>query len=103
MHEGGFLMAAFLIARVNILDMNKYKQYLNVSPKIIEKYGGKYIARAGETVTLEGPEETRRVVIIEFPSLQRAKEFYNSIEYQEAKNLRNDAAIGELLVVDGIQ
>jgi len=96
-------MAAFLIARVNILDMNKYKQYLNVSPKIIKKFGGKYIARAGETVTLEGPEETRRVVIIEFPSLQRAKEFYSSIEYQEAKNLRNDAAIGELLVVDGIQ
>jgi uncharacterized protein (DUF1330 family) len=96
-------MAVYLIARVKITDMNKYKQYLNVSPKVIEKYGGKYIARAGEKVTLEGPEETRRIVIIEFPSLERAKEFYNSIEYQEAKRLRKDAAIGELVVVDGVQ
>lgn len=96
-------MAAYLVVRVNVTDWDKYKQYLNVTPAIIEKFGGKGIARAGETLTLEGPEETRRIVLIEFPSLEKAKEFYNSFEYQEARKLRQDAAIGEMIAVDGIK
>jgi uncharacterized protein (DUF1330 family) len=94
-------MAAYLIVRVEVTDLNKYKEYLAVAPGVIEKYGGKYIARAGEIITLEGPEETRRIVIVEFASIEKAKEFYNSIEYQEARKLRKDAAIGELVIADG--
>jgi uncharacterized protein (DUF1330 family) len=70
---------------------------------VVKKFEGKYIARAGEIVTLEGPEEKRRIVLIEFPTLEQAKEFFNSSEYQEVKKLRKDASIAEIIVVDGIK
>jgi len=96
-------MPAYLIARVAVTNIEKYKQYLNVVPGVIEKFEGKYVSRAGKTVTLEGSDETRRIIIIEFPTLERAKDFYNSTEYQEAKKLRKDAAIGEMIVVEGTE
>ncbi|ATW26710.1 DUF1330 domain-containing protein [Candidatus Formimonas warabiya] len=96
-------MAAYLVVRVDIKNWEEYKKYLNVTPAIIEKYGGKALVRAGEMVTLEGPEETRRIVILEFPTMERAKEWYNSEEYQEAKKLREGAAIGEIIAIEGIE
>ncbi|MCX5855891.1 MAG: DUF1330 domain-containing protein, partial [Deltaproteobacteria bacterium] len=68
----------------------------------IEKYGGKAIARSTDPITLEGPEETRRIVILQFPTVEKAREFYQSPEYQEARKLREGAATGELIVVEGI-
>ena len=95
-------MAAYLLARVEITDWDRYKEYTKKTPGVIAKYGGRFIVRAGDMVTLEGPEETRRVVLIEFPSLEKAKEFYYSKEYQEAKKLREGAATGQFLVIDGV-
>ncbi len=95
-------MAAYLLARVEITDWDRYKEYTKVTPGAIAKYGGKFIVRAGDMVTLEGPEETRRVVLIEFPSFEKAKEFYYSQEYQEAKKLRAGAATGQFLAIDGV-
>ena len=57
--------------------------------------------RAGEMVTLEGQEETSRLVVIEFPNLARAKEFYHSTEYTKVRKLREGAAIGQFVVVEG--
>ena len=65
-------MAAYIIARVNVTDWNRYREYTQLTPAAIERFGGKFIVRGGEMVTLEGPPETNRVVIIEFPSLERA-------------------------------
>lgn len=95
-------MAAYLLARVEVTDWDRYKEYTKVTPGAIAKYGGKFIVRAGEMVTLEGPEETRRLVLIEFPSFEKVKEFYYSQEYQEAKKLRAGAATGQFLVIDGV-
>jgi len=95
-------MAAYLLARVEITDWDRYKEYTKKTPGVIAKYGGRFIVRAGDMVTLEGPEETRRVVLIEFPSYEKAKEFYHSQEYQEAKKLREGAATGQFLVIDGV-
>jgi len=95
-------MAAYLLARVKVTDWDRYKDYTKKTPGAIEKYGGKFIVRAGDMVTLEGPEETRRVVLIEFPSFEKAKEFYYSQEYQEAKKIREGAATGQFLVIDGV-
>jgi len=93
---------AYLIARVTITDPEQYRHYLNATPAIIEKYGGKAIAQSTDPITLEGPDETRRIVILQFPSVDKAKEFYHSPEYQEARKLREGAAVGELVVVEGI-
>ncbi|OEU44825.1 MAG: hypothetical protein BBJ60_03530 [Desulfobacterales bacterium S7086C20] len=95
-------MAAYLLARVEVTDWDRYKEYTKKTPGAIAKYGGKFIVRAGDMVTLEGPEETRRVVLIEFPSFEKAKEFYYSHEYQEAKKLRAGAATGQFLAIDGV-
>ena len=96
-------MSAFVIARVEVTDWDKYNEYLKVGPGTLAKYGGRFIARAGEVVTLEGPEETSRMVILEFPSLNRAKAWYNSQEYQDAKKLRTGASIGSLVAIDGFE
>ena len=95
-------MTAYLLGRVEITDPERYKEYMKKTPGAIEKYGGKFIVRGGDVVTLEGPEETRRLVLIEFPSLEKAKEFYYSEEYQEAKKLRAGAALGQFLAIDGV-
>lgn len=96
-------MAAYLIVRANVTDWDRFTHYLQASPAVIAKFGGRHIARGGETVTLEGPEEKRRVVLIEFPSMEQAKKFYNSPEYQQVRKLREGAAEGEILAIDGVQ
>ena len=95
-------MAAFLIARVSVTDWNKYDQYMKVTPGIIAKYGGKFIVRGGQTVTLEGPTEKWRIVVVEFPDLEKAKEFYYSQDYTDAKTLREGAALAQFVAVEGV-
>jgi uncharacterized protein (DUF1330 family) len=95
-------MSAYIIARIEVTDWDQYKEYTKVTPAIVEKFGGRFIARGGQTVTLEGPEENRRVVVLEFPSLEKAVEFYNSEDYQPAKKLRERAASASFIAVDGI-
>ena len=75
-----------MIVRVNVFNKEQFKDYLAVSPEVVKKYSGRYLARGGNTVTLEGAIEERRVVLIEFPSLEKAREFYYSPEYKKAKN-----------------
>ena len=95
-------MAAYLLGRVEITDQDRYKEYMKETPGIIKKYGGKFIVRGGEVISLEGAEETGRLVLIEFPTLEKAKEFYYSEEYQEAKKLRAGAASGQFLAINGV-
>ena len=95
-------MSAFIIIRVQVEDPSKLKSYQDVAPSIIEKYNGKLIVRGGEVVSLEGPDEKRRVVIIEFLSLDEAKSFYYSDEYEKAIKLRSAVAEFEMIAVDGI-
>lgn len=90
-----------MIARVLVTDWERYREYTRATPAAIEKYGGRFIVRGGETVTLEGPPETGRIVIIEFPNLDQAKAFYNSQEYSRAKKLREGAATGQFLAIEG--
>lgn len=60
------------------------------------------MVRGGEVVSLEGPKDTRRVVVIEFPSLEQARNFYYSDEYKKAISLQSDIANFEMMAVDGI-
>ena len=95
-------MTAYVVIRIKADDPTKLKDYQKVAPSIIEKYNGKLLVRGGEVVALEGAEETRRIVIIEFPSLDAAKKFYYSDEYSRAIELRKDVANFELIAVDGL-
>jgi uncharacterized protein (DUF1330 family) len=94
-------MPAYIIARVEVTDWTRYKEYTQATPDIIARYGGRFIVRGGQVVTLEGPPENRRLVILEFPSLEQAKAFYHSPDYTRARQLRAGAAIGQFLAVQG--
>ena len=74
---------------------------MNLSPAAVAESGGKFIVRGGESVTLEGPEETRRLVVLEFPDMDSAKEFYDSEKYRHARDVRAGAADFQMVVVQG--
>ena len=94
-------MPAYIIARVEVTDWTRYREYTKATPAAVARYGGKFIIRGGEITTLEGEPETRRLVVIEFPSLEQAKAFYQSPEYSQVKTLRAGAAVGQFLAIDG--
>lgn len=94
-------MSAYLIARVDVTDWDRYREYMRHTPRVIERFGGRFIARGGETITVEGPPETQRVVVIEFASFQQAKAFYDSPEYKRIKEFRNGAGSAQFVIVDG--
>jgi uncharacterized protein (DUF1330 family) len=91
-----------MIAKINVIDPEQYKKYMAATPAIIEKFGGKFVVRGGEKVTLEGPEETRRIAVVEFPALDSISEFYNSPDYKAAMKLREGAAELEILGLEGV-
>ncbi len=94
-------MTAYVIVQAEVTDWKRFKEYLVESPKVIARYGGRYIARNGEMAVLEGDYPDKRIVIIEFPSIDKAKEWYHSEEYQQVKSLRQGAADGVLIAIDG--
>jgi uncharacterized protein (DUF1330 family) len=94
-------MAAYVIVQVDVTCPAGFKKYLKEVPGVIAKYGGKYVARGGKIAVLEGKAAGRRVVVIEFPSLQKAKAWYRSKEYARVKLLRKGAAKGTIIAVEG--
>jgi uncharacterized protein (DUF1330 family) len=95
-------MPAYIIARIDVTDWDRYKEYVKATPGVIAKFGGRFIVRGGEKVTLEGPEETRRVVLVEFPSMEQARAFYASAEYEAVRRLRMGAAEVQLIAIEGV-
>ena len=87
---------------VRVDDPEAYKKYAAQTPSIVKKYGGKFLARAGEVDTIEGEPFHDRLVIVEFPSKQAAREWYASPEYQAALKYRKAACKGQLLVIEGV-
>jgi uncharacterized protein (DUF1330 family) len=94
-------MAAYVIADVEVTDPAKYEDYRKLTPGAIAKHGGRFVARGGQTATLEGNWRPGRVVIIEFPTFEQARNFYTSVEYTAARRARAGAATMKMIVVDG--
>jgi uncharacterized protein (DUF1330 family) len=93
---------AYVLVQVDVTNAQQYGEYTKLSPGIIEKFGGRFLARGGRTATLEGTPARGRVVIVEFPSFERAQEFYNSQEYQAAKKVRAGAATAQFVLIEGL-
>ena len=94
-------MKGYLIAQINVNNLENYQEYLkNVTP-IAKKYGGEYIVRAGKFEIMEGNWPYKRNVVIKFPSLEKAKEFYNSEEYKPVRKIRIDNAENNLILIEG--
>lgn len=95
-------MSAYIVVDCEVTDPAKYDQYKALAPPAIARYGGRYLARGGTTAVLEGDWQPKRVVILEFPSLAAAKEFYDSPEYRKARAARAGAANMNLVAVEGV-
>jgi len=95
-------VSAYVIALVDIKDPVRYESYRQMVLPTITAHGGRFIARGGRTEVLEGAWSPRRVVIVEFPSLEGAKAWWSSPEYSEAKALRQATSEGTLIVVEGV-
>tara|TARA_Y100001970_G_scaffold59656_1_gene75969 strand:+ start:6864 stop:7151 length:288 start_codon:yes stop_codon:yes gene_type:complete len=95
-------MNGYVIAQINMLTKEGYKEYVERVPQTIKNFGGKYLARAGEFKSMEGKWNFSRNVIIEFPSYEKAMEWYNSEEYNKIKNLRLNNTEGNLIIIKGV-
>ena len=96
-------MSAYVIVNVAVRDPEIYKEYAMQAPATISAHGGRYLARAGKTEVLEGDVVPNRVVILEFPSYERAREWWNSEMYRLPKALRRSASEASMILVDGVQ
>ena len=94
-------MPAYVVVQIHIRDQETYDRYKALAPASIAAYGGRYLLRGGSTTTLEGRWEPGRFVILEFPSAERARAWWASPEYAEAKALRQSCSETEMLLAEG--
>jgi uncharacterized protein (DUF1330 family) len=95
-------MPAYVIVEIDIVDPVGYEQYKKHAGATVEKYGGKYIVRGGKTESLEGDWQPKRIVMLQFESTQRAKEWLNCEEYREPRKMRHRTARTKMIVVEGV-
>ena len=96
-------MTAYVINDMEVLDAALMEDYKKLSPATGAQYGGRFLVRGGHCETLEGNWSPRRLVILEFPSLERAKAWASSPEYAPAKQLRQRASQSNIVVIEGVQ
>ncbi len=94
-------MVAYIVADIEITDPEEYQRYARQTPGTLEQYGGKFLVRGGQPETLEGDWQTKRLVIIEFPSVEQAKAWYESQEYSAIKGIRQHSAISSIILAQG--
>jgi uncharacterized protein (DUF1330 family) len=95
-------MPAYVIVDLEIIGPIGFEEYKKRVVPIVEKYNGKYIVAGGRIETLEGDWNPKRIVIIEFPSMQRAKEWFSCEEYREPSKIRHRTAKTQMILVDGV-
>jgi uncharacterized protein (DUF1330 family) len=95
-------MPACVIAEVEVIDPIEYAEYRRLVLPTLADYGGRFLARGGETASLEATAPAGRIVILEFPALAQAKAWWASEEYAPAKAIRHRTAKSRLIAVAGV-
>lgn len=93
-------MPAFVIVEVDINDQKKYDAYKGLTPATLSAYGGKFVLRGNPVTVLEGEWKHERLVMLEFPTKEKASAWYNSESYQHAKSVREGAASANFLLIE---
>src|SRR5690348_7246182 len=96
-------MPAYIIVDVEIHNLEAYEAYKKLTPASLLEYNGRFIVRGGKSETLEGDWNPQRMVVLEFPSVEKAKAWWASENYAPAKAIRQSAAITKMLVVEGFE
>ncbi len=95
-------MPAYVIIEIKVHDAAKFEDYKKKAPPSIAAYDGKYLVRGGSVETLDGTWAPERVVVVEFPSMARAREWYSCEQYAEAIKLRHASATSQFILVEGL-
>ena len=95
-------MAAYVIVDVKIKDPVAYENYKKMTPGSLAAYGGRFVVRGGKSEVLEGPWQPGRIVVLEFDSAERARAWWDSEEYREARSLRQRVADTNMILVEGV-
>ncbi len=95
-------MPAFVIVEIEVHDQDLYKSYTQLTPDSIASYQGKFVARGGDTIVLEGDWQPKRLVLLEFPSVEIANSWWHSEDYSRARKIRQRAATTKMVIVDGV-
>jgi uncharacterized protein (DUF1330 family) len=96
-------MAAYVIGRVQVRKDDWVAEYRPKTAALVEKHGGKFLVRRGKMEKLEGKETLPTLaVVIEFPSMDKAKAWYNDPDYAPLIKLRQTGADSEMMVVEGL-
>ena len=96
-------MAAYFIVDIDIKDTDRMQEYRDAVPRTSQKYGGRYLVRAGRWEVVEGHWRPKTVVVLEFPSVEQAKRWYHSEDYRELKAQRQAASSSNVILVEGTQ
>ena len=96
-------MPAYFVAEVEVIDAEGFQEYAKGAPATVAQYGGKYVARGGAITVLEGTWAPKRLTIIRFESVARAKEWFDSPEYRPFKEIRKRTTKANLLVSEGLE
>jgi uncharacterized protein (DUF1330 family) len=94
-------MSAYVIAEIEVTDPAAYEDYRRQVPAVVEKYQGKFIVRGGRIESMEGGWSPKRMVVVEFPSMDQALKWYRSADYAPLIALRQNASKGKLIIVEG--
>jgi uncharacterized protein (DUF1330 family) len=95
-------MPAYVIIDIEVHDPATFEEYKKLGPPSIAAYGGKYLVRGGDCETLDGTWSPTRIVVLEFPDMARAREWYNSDLYARAIQLRHASAKSQFILVEGL-
>lgn len=97
-------MRAYWIARAKVTDPDTYKKYTDQVPAILDRYGGRILARGGRYRVMAGPDHGfHRFVVVEFPSFEQAVACFESPEYQAASVFREAGGTVETVIVEGVE
>lgn len=95
-------MSAYVVVQVKVHNPTAYEEYKKGVPATLALYDGKFLVRGGKIETLEGDWMPERFVILEFPTVERAKEWYASPEYTAILGIRHQNSDGQIIVVQGV-
>jgi uncharacterized protein (DUF1330 family) len=94
-------MAGYLIHNGTLTDPEGYKAYMAKAEKVVAQYGGRYLVRGGRTEPIDGDWHPR-FVVVEFPTFERAGEFYHSPGYQGLGEISERTSVSANVIVDGL-
>ena len=95
-------MPAYLLVEVEIHDHEEYERYKKLTLASLGPFGGRFLARGGKAETIEGERPPGRIVVVEFPSMEKARQWWSSPGYAEAKLIRQRAATTRMILVEGV-